>query len=312
MPVSSLSFCSSAWTLAISWSSRASGRGGCGAARLGAPGGEIGEGGGQLAEQRSARKRRFRLGNAVVNAGALFTRDVISSFNSASSVSSRWSATSASDVCCCSRAISAANCVSRGRARRRVLGALFLAVELSRALVSRCSPAAARARARAAPAVGGADRLDAGGLGLLAGAFGHLANGCRGYAGFRDVGIGLHPAQVERRRLGLRILAATSRKRMAWRACFFRPSIWPASCPITSSTRARFSSAAFSSQLGFVAARMQAGDAGRLFEHAAARSAAWPRSARRSGPGRPSPASARRSRRRRTGAARRGRARRGR
>jgi hypothetical protein len=61
-------------------------------------------------------------------------------------------------------------------------------------------------------------------------------------------------------------------------------------------------------QFGLVAARMEAGNAGGLFEHARGAAAAWRRSSRRSGPGGRGRASARRSRRRRTAAARRGRA----
>jgi len=51
---------------------------------------------------------------------------------------------------------------------------------------------------------GGAHRLDAGGFGLLAGAFGHLAHGeVMGVGGFGDLGIRLHPAQMEQHGLGL-------------------------------------------------------------------------------------------------------------
>ena len=51
---------------------------------------------------------------------------------------------------------------------------------------------------------GGADRLDAGGFGLLAGALGHLADAeVMDAAGFGDVGVGLQPAQMKQRGLGL-------------------------------------------------------------------------------------------------------------
>ena len=82
---------------------------------------------------------------------------------------------------------------------------LFLAVEQ----VARIGePLQARGGARFRLAqrrqFGGAQRLDARGFGLLAGALGHLADGeIVGVRGFRDLGVGLDPAQMEQHGLGL-------------------------------------------------------------------------------------------------------------
>ena len=85
------------------------------------------------------------------------------------------------------------------------LGALFLAVEqfarIGQPLQAGRGAGFGLAQRRQ---FGSADRLDAGGLGLLAGAFGHLADiEIVGAGGLADVGIGFHPAQVEQHGLGL-------------------------------------------------------------------------------------------------------------
>ena len=175
--------------------------------KLIALGGEVGENSGQLSEQAlGGGERRFRLGDAFIDAAALSTRDLISSFNSVSSASSRCSATSgvggllllAGDI---------------GRKLRQpaiefgdaLLGALFLAVErfarIGEPLQSGGGAGFGLAQRRQ---FGGAHRLDTGRLGLFAGAFGHVANAeVVGAGGFRHVGIGLQPAQMEQHGLGL-------------------------------------------------------------------------------------------------------------
>ena len=134
------------------------------------------------------------------------TRDLISSFSSASSVSSRCSATSASDgLLLLARDVGGKLRQPAVELGDALLGALFLAVErfarIGEPLQSGRGAGFGLAQRRQ---FGGADRLDARGLGLLAGTFGHLANGeVMGMGGIVDVGMGLDPAQMVQRRLGL-------------------------------------------------------------------------------------------------------------
>ncbi len=130
----------------------------------------------------------------------LSTRDLISSLSTPSSDSSRASATSASDSCRCSRSMSAANCVRRRSSSvTRSLARASSRSSISRALVSRCKPAAGAGFVLAqARQFGGADRLNARGFRLLAGAFGLFADiQVVGFACVGDVGMRLQPAQVE-------------------------------------------------------------------------------------------------------------------
>ena len=118
---------------------------------------------------------------------------------------------------------------------------------------------------------GGADRLDAGGFGLLAGALGHLAHGeVVGVAGLADVGIGFDPAQMEQHRLGLahlgRDLAVADRlARLLLQAFHLAGEL---ADHVLDAGEVGFGR--LQPQLGFVAAGMQAGDAGGVFQHAAA------------------------------------------
>ena len=58
--------------------------------------------------------------------------------------------------------------------------------------------------------------------------------------------LGLRPADMQQRRLALRMSADSFLKREAWRAWRFRLSIWLSSSPTTSSSRSRLCSAALS------------------------------------------------------------------
>ena len=129
-----------------------------------------------------------------------------------------------------------------------LLGALFLAVEQFAGIGEPLqSGRGAGFRVAQRRQLGGAHRLDARGLGLLAGALRHLANGeVMGMGGIVDVGMGLDPAQVVQRRLGLAHLGGDFAVADRLPRLFFKPSICPASWPITSSTRRRLVSAAFS------------------------------------------------------------------
>ena len=86
-----------------------------------------------------------------------------------------------------------------------LLGALFLAVEQFAGIGQALQPGRGAGFGIAQRRhFGSADRLDAGGFGLLAGALSHFADAeIVGLAGFVDVGIGLHPAQMEQRGFGL-------------------------------------------------------------------------------------------------------------
>ena len=81
--------------------------------------------------------------------------------------------------------------------------------------------------------------------------------------------LGGHPAQVQQQRLGLAdVSGKVSGTASPVGPCRFRPRSWRSMFPITSSRRSRFVSAARKPQLGLVAPRVQARDAGRLFEQA--------------------------------------------
>ena len=153
-----------------------------------------------------------------------------------------------------------------------LLGALFLAVEqfarIGQALQPGRGAGFALAQRRQ---FGGADRLDAGGFGLFAGAFGHLANvEVMGARGFRHVGIGLEPAQMEQRGFGLAHLGGD----------FAEPDRLPRLLLQAVDLAGELADHVLDAgevglgrpqpQFGFVAAGMQAGDAGGVFQHAAA------------------------------------------
>ena len=88
--------------------------------------------------------------------------------------------------------------------------------------------------------------------------------------GIVDVGVGLDPAQVVQRRLGLAHLGGDFAVADRLPRLFFKPSICPASWPITSSTRSEVGFGSLQPQFRLVAAGVQSGNAGGIFQHAAA------------------------------------------
>ena len=153
-----------------------------------------------------------------------------------------------------------------------LLGALFLAVEqfarIGEPLQAGRGAGFGLAQRRQ---FGGADRLDARGFGLLAGALGHLANvEVVGARGFGDVGIGLEPAQVEQHGLGLAHLGgdfavADRLPRLLLQAVDLAGEL---ADHVLDAGEVGFGG--LQPQFGLVAAGMQAGDAGGVFQHAAA------------------------------------------
>ena len=153
-----------------------------------------------------------------------------------------------------------------------LLGALFLAVQrlarIGEPLQSGGGAGLAVAQRRQ---FGGADRLDAGGLGLFAGALGHLADAeIVDPAGFADVGIGLQPAQMKERRLGLAHLGGdfAVANRLAGLLLQAFDLAGELAYDVLDAQQVGFGG--FEAQLGLVAAGMQAGDAGGVFQHASA------------------------------------------
>ena len=153
-----------------------------------------------------------------------------------------------------------------------LLGALFLAVEQFAGVGEPLQPGGGAGFGLAQRRqFGGADRLDAGGFGLLAGALGHLADvevvGARGLA---DVGIGFHPAQMEQHRLGLAHLGgdlavADRLPRLLLQAVHLAGEL---ADHVLDAGEVGLGGA--QPQFGLVAAGVQAGDAGGIFQHAAA------------------------------------------
>ena len=150
--------------------------------------------------------------------------------------------------------------------------ALFLAVEqfarIGQALQPRRGAGFALAQRRQ---FRGADRLDACGFGLFAGAFGHLADvEVVGPGGLADIGIGLEPAQMEQRGFGLAHLGgdfaeADRLPRLLLQAVDLAGKLADHVLDAGEVGLGRPQP-----QFGFVAAGMKAGDAGGVFQHAAA------------------------------------------
>ena len=153
-----------------------------------------------------------------------------------------------------------------------LLGALFLAVEqfarIGEALQAGRGAGFALAQRRQ---FGGADRLDAGGFGLFAGALGHLANvevvGSRGLA---DVGIGFQPAQMEQRGLGLAHLGGDFAEADRLTRLLLQAVDLAGELADHVLDAGEVGLGRLQPQFGFVAAGVKAGDAGGVFQHAAA------------------------------------------
>ena len=153
-----------------------------------------------------------------------------------------------------------------------LLGALFLAVELLARIGQPLQPGGGAGFGLAQRRqFGGADRLDAGRFGLLAGALRHLAHTeVVGAAGFGDVGIGLQPAQMEQRGLGLADLGcdfaeADRLPRLLLQAVDLAGEL---ADHVLDAEQIGFGR--LEAEFGLVAAGMQAGDASGVFQHAAA------------------------------------------
>ena len=237
-------------------------------------GGEVGQRRGQFAEHLlGGGKRRFRFRHAVIDAGALFDArldlfldlGIFGVEPLQRDLGIRGLLLFARDI--------------GGELRQppvelgdALLGALFLAVEqfarIGEALQSRRGAGFALAERRQ---FGGADRLDARGLGLLAGPLGHFANvDVMGARGFGDVGIGFEPAQMKQRRLGLAHLGGDFAEADGL-ACLLLQAVDLAGELADHVLDAgEVGLGSFQPQLGFVAAGMKSGDAGGVFQHAAA------------------------------------------
>ena len=153
-----------------------------------------------------------------------------------------------------------------------LLGALLLAVEHVAGIVE---PLQAGGGPRLGLAerrqFGGAFGLDAGGFRLLAGALGHLAHGeVVGVRRLRHIGVGFEPAQMEQHGLGLAhlggYLAVADRLAGLLLQAFHLAG--ELADHVLDAGEVGFGR--LQPQLGLVAAGMQAGDAGGVFQHAAA------------------------------------------
>ncbi len=153
-----------------------------------------------------------------------------------------------------------------------LLGALFLAVEgFARAgqpLQSGRGPRLGLAQRRQ---FGSTDRLNSRGFRLFAGALGHLADReVVGGGGFGNAGMGLDPAQVKQQRLGLAhfggdLAVADRLPRLLLQAVDLAGQL-----PDHVLDAGKVGFGRLQPQLGFMAAGMKPGDAGGVFQHAAA------------------------------------------
>ncbi|MEY9597209.1 hypothetical protein ABIF74_001901 [Bradyrhizobium japonicum] len=153
-----------------------------------------------------------------------------------------------------------------------LLGALFLAVEQFARIGQALQPGrGARFGIAQRRHFGSADRLDAGGFGLMLGAFGHLANReIVGLAGFVDIGMRADPAQVEQRGfrladLGRDLAIAHGLAGLLLQAFHLAGEL---ADHVLDAGEVGFGG--LQPQFGLVAAGVQAGDAGSIFQHAAA------------------------------------------
>lgn len=169
--------------------------------------------------------------------------------------------------------MSPSNWVSRrSRLGGALLGALFLAVEqlarIGQPLQASRGAGFGVAQRRHA---GGADRLDAGSLRLVLGALGHLAHGeIMGAAGIIDLGMRPDPAQMEQRRLGLAHLGRDLAIAHGLAGLLLQALHLAGELADHVLDAGEVGFGRLQPQLGLVAAGVQAGDAGGIFQHAAA------------------------------------------
>ena len=153
-----------------------------------------------------------------------------------------------------------------------LLGALFLAVEQLAGIGEPLqSGRGAGFRVAQRRQLGGADRLDARGLGLLAGTLRHLANGeVMGMGGIVDVGVGLDPAQVVQRRLGLAHLGGDFAVADRLPRLFLQAVHLSGELADHVLDAEEVGLGSLQPQFRLVAAGVQSGNAGGIFQHAAA------------------------------------------
>ena len=153
-----------------------------------------------------------------------------------------------------------------------LLGARFLAVEhfarVGQALQACSGAGFGFAQARQ---FGGADRLNARGFRLMLGAFGLFAHvQIVGPPCIVDVGMGLQPAQMEQQRLGLADLGGDFAEADRLSRLLFQAVDLSGQLPDHVFDAGEVGLGGLEAQFGFMAARMKAGDAGGVFQHAAA------------------------------------------
>ncbi len=153
-----------------------------------------------------------------------------------------------------------------------LLGALFLAVEqlagIGQALQARSGARFGIAQRRH---LRGADRLDAGSFGLVLGALRHLADReIVGLAGFVDVGVGADPAQMEQGRFGLADLGGDLAVAHGLAGLLLQAFHLPCELADHVFDAGEVGFGRLQPQLGLVTAGVQTGDAGGVFQHAAA------------------------------------------
>ena len=233
---------------------------------------------------RTAARRRqaccFGGRDAAVDAGALLDARLISSLSAASSLSSRAAPRRHPPTCCCSRSMSAANCARR---RSSSCGALLGALPLRwSSVVARIVQPLQRGARRAASASRNAGSsaartawcVAASACSRVRSAISRTLRSWVRAASRRRVGV--HPAQVEQRRLGLADVGgdfADSGSPAAPAAAGLHLAVDLADHVLDAG---QVGLGGAQPQFGLVAAGMQAGDAGGLLEHAAALLAAWP------------------------------------
>ncbi|MGY4298038.1 hypothetical protein ACVWXN_006133 [Bradyrhizobium sp. i1.4.4] len=153
-----------------------------------------------------------------------------------------------------------------------LLGALFLAVEQLAGIGQALQPGrGARFGIAQRRHFGGADRLDAGGFGLVLSALGHLANReIMGLAGFVDVGMRADPAQVEQRGFSLADLGRDLAIAHGLAGLLLQAFHLAGELADHVLDAGEVGFGRLQPQFGLVAAGVQAGDAGGVFQHAAA------------------------------------------
>ena len=241
---------------------------------LGAPRGEVGQRRSQFREGAFGRgKRRLGLGDALIDAAAQFDAgpDLFLEFG-VLGIEPRQCRVGIEVLLLLALDVGGELRQAAIKLDHALLGALFLAVEHLARVVEALQPGGgASFRFAQRRKFGRADCLDAGGLGLMLGAFGHLADAeIVGLAGVVDVGMGLQPAQVEQSRLGLaharRDLAIADRlPRLLLEALDLARQL-----PDHVLDAREICLGGFQPQFGLVAAGVQPGDARGVFQHAAA------------------------------------------